>query len=114
MNIDEASPRTNTQMLAWVRGWHSRLRRQAYTIEITSAEIRGRLARARGLEKMQARIKARKVARRFNRASRLLEAAAAEMSKGLATYTREYQDQFPAAQRKAPRGRGADRWRFNA
>lgn len=111
-NLDDMSPRTNTQMIAWVRGWHERLRKQSYTIEITTAEIRGRLARAKGLERLQAGIKARRVAWRFNRAARLLEAASSEMAKGLATYMREYNDLMPAAQRR--KGKGREQWKFNA
>jgi hypothetical protein len=80
----------HSNLETWVRGWHNRLRNQAYAIELGAAELQGFLGRAKGLEKFAARQKARRVARRFKRAARLSEAAASEFSRGMTAYRREY------------------------
>lgn len=110
-NIDESTPASHSEMTAWVRGWHRRLRAQAYTLEIASAEIRGRLSRAKGVERMQAAIKARKVTWRFALAGKLTDAAADQIAKGAATYQREFGEFFPGRQRRKQGDRG---WRFDA
>ena len=96
----------NSNLETWVRGWHNRLRAHAYAVEMGAAELQGFLGRAKGLEKFAARQKARRVARRFKRAARLLEAAASEFSRGMTVYRREYPDQI--SPRKSGKSNGFD------
>lgn len=98
--LEEARPTTNSQFQAWVEGWHRRLRREAFIIESAAEHIRSRLSRAKGMERITAAIKARKVASRFKRAALLTDAAAAEFAKGMGAYIREYGGQLPGAQSK--------------
>lgn len=109
-NLDEDTPTKHSEMTAWLRGWHRRLRAQAYTLEIAAAEIKGRLSRAKGVERMAAAIKARKVTIRITIAGKLTEAAATQITKAAATYEREFGEFFPGRQRKSG-SRGG--WRFD-
>lgn len=94
----------NSNLEKWVRGWYRLLREQAYLIELGSADLKGYLSRAQGLEKFAARVKAKRVARRFERAAKLQEAAGREFAKGLATYRREYPEQISPAKKTPARG----------
>jgi len=95
IDLDEGSPRTASQLLAWCRGWHRRLRNQSFTLEVAGEEVRGRLSRAKGPERMAAAIKARRVSVRIKFAAMLVDAAASQVAKAEATFLREFGEYIP-------------------
>lgn len=83
-----------------------------YTLEMVAAEVRGKLRKASGLERLAAARKARSVTRHITRAAALQEASGRELARAWARYQTEYGEQLNPQRRRQqgwqfrPDGRG--------
>lgn len=103
-SLGDATIRNTQELRAALTAWHRRLRGDAYVLELMAAELNGRLRRAKGLEKLPARIKARRVSRHLRRASSLVESASAEVAKTWSAYVAEYDQQIRPARKSQNNG----------